>query len=91
MVDFKGIETRKNSSRSVNLNAIKSGFHHLTFIESTIEEYPIDQMDVLIALHACDTATDDAIAKGIEANAQLIVVAPCCHKQIRNQKWLHRK
>ena len=42
-------------------------------------------MDVLIALHACDTATDDAIAKGIEVNAQLIVVAPCCHKQIRKE------
>ncbi len=85
MVDFKGIETRKNLVDLSNLNAIKSGFHHLTFIESTIEEYPIDQMDVLIALHACDTATDDAIAKGIEANAQLIVVAPCCHKQIRKE------
>ena len=40
-------------------------------------------MDVLIALHACDIATDIAIAKGIEAQAQLIVCAPCCHKQIR--------
>jgi hypothetical protein len=40
---------------------------------------------VLIALHACDTATDDAIYKGITANADLIVVAPCCHKQIRKE------
>ena len=40
---------------------------------------------MLIALHACDTATDDAIYKGIKAEADLIVVAPCCHKQIRRE------
>ena len=39
----------------------------------------------MIALHACDTATDDAIYKGIQANAQLIICAPCCHKQVRQQ------
>jgi hypothetical protein len=40
---------------------------------------------MLIALHACDTATDDAIYKGIQANAKVIICAPCCHKQIRKQ------
>lgn len=40
---------------------------------------------MLIALHACDTATDDAIASGILCGAELIVVAPCCHKQIRRE------
>ena len=39
----------------------------------------------MIALHACDTATDDAIYQGIKAGAGLIAVAPCCHKQIRRQ------
>ena len=42
-------------------------------------------MHVLIALHACDTATDAAIHQGIVSNADLIVVAPCCHKQIRRE------
>jgi hypothetical protein len=42
-------------------------------------------VDALIALHACDTATDDALAKGIAAGAQLIVVAPCCQKELRAQ------
>ena len=42
-------------------------------------------MDLLIALHACDTATDDARFKGIMANGSLIVVAPCCHKQTRRE------
>ena len=42
-------------------------------------------MDALIALHACDTATDDAIRRGIELGAKPIVVAPCCHKELRPQ------
>jgi len=43
-------------------------------------------LDVLIALHACDTATDDAIARGVAAGARLIVVSPCCQKELR--AWL---
>jgi len=42
-------------------------------------------LDVLIALHACDTATDDALAKGVQAGATLLVVAPCCQKELRPQ------
>ena len=45
----------------------------------------LEKIDILIALHACDTATDDAIFRGITANATLIVCAPCCHKQIRKE------
>lgn len=40
---------------------------------------------MLVALHACDTATDDAIAKDIAAGARLIVVSPCCQKELRPQ------
>jgi len=43
----------------------------------------LPDVDMLIALHACDTATDDAIYRGITGNAGLIVCAPCCHKQVR--------
>ena len=43
------------------------------------------QLGILIALHACNTATDDAIIKGIESGAKLIICAPCCHKQIRRE------
>ena len=50
-----------------------------------IADMALDQVDVLIALHACDTATDDAIAKGIAAGAKLILVSPCCHKELRPQ------
>jgi len=66
--------------------ARKSGFENLYFEEGTIENYaPQSEFNVLIALHACDTATDEAIYQGIKADADLIVVAPCCHKQIRRE------
>lgn len=44
-----------------------------------------NDLQVLIALHACDTATDDALWTGIQSNADILVVAPCCHKQVRSQ------
>ncbi len=45
----------------------------------------VNPPDVLIALHACDTATDDALAHGLAAGARLLVVSPCCQKEIRPQ------
>jgi hypothetical protein len=42
-------------------------------------------VDMLIALHACDIATDIAIQKGIQSNASYIILSPCCHKQIRKE------
>lgn len=54
-------------------------------MEGAIDTFNFDGLDVLIALHACNTATDDAIASGIKAGAKLIVCAPCCHKQIRQE------
>ena len=65
--------------------ADKCGFENLNFECKPIQEYANKKIDILIALHACDTATDDAITKGIVAKAGLIVCAPCCHKQIRQQ------
>ncbi len=80
-----GVEYRKDMVDLCNEVALKSSFNQLNFVEGTIEAYLADGVNLLIALHACDTATDDAIFKGLQANAELIVVAPCCHKQIRQQ------
>jgi hypothetical protein len=57
----------------------------LSFIAQDINDYPAEKIDILIALHACDIATDIALAKGILSEAALIVAAPCCHKQVRKQ------
>lgn len=81
-----GVEFRKDLVELCNGIARKSGFENLYFEEGTIENYaPQSEFNVLIALHACDTATDEAIYQGIKADADLIVVAPCCHKQIRRE------
>ncbi|PWS26981.1 SAM-dependent methyltransferase [Pedobacter yonginense] len=80
-----GVEYRQDMVDLCNAVAQKSAFGHLSFVQGTIEDYDANDVNLLIALHACDTATDDAIFKGIKANADLIVVAPCCHKQIRRE------
>ena len=80
-----GIELRDDLVEKCNRIAALSNFKGLHFTKGSIQETPLAAVDMLIALHACDTATDDAIAKGIKANAQLIICAPCCHKQIRKQ------
>lgn len=81
-----GVELRDNLVKLCNEVAEKSNFRQLTFEKGTIQNYKITrQPDALIALHACDTATDEAIYQGIKNKAQFIVVAPCCHKQIRKE------
>ena len=61
-------------------------WHGLNFQTGYISEYKTDiPPDVVIALHACDTATDDALAKGIEWGSKLIVCAPCCQHELQEQ------
>lgn len=85
-----GVEYRKDLVDLCNDIAKKSNFIELNFVQGTIKDYDAKQANILIALHACDTATDDAIYKGITAKADLIVVAPCCHKQIRRELEKHK-
>lgn len=80
-----GIEFREELVNICNNVAEKAEFNNLKFAQGTIEHIELEQVNVLIALHACNTATDDAIFRGIKAEAELIVCAPCCHKQIRKE------
>lgn len=84
-VELTGVEFREDLVQLGNQIAQDTGFEQLRFGQGTIEQYPIEDAHILVALHACDTATDEAIYKGIQAQADLIVVAPCCHKQIRRE------
>lgn len=84
-VEVVGVEARGELVRLCNSIAEASGFAGLRFVEGSIAGFDCEGADVVIALHACDTATDDALAKAIRAEAALIVVAPCCHKQIRRE------
>ncbi|HMG83845.1 MAG TPA: SAM-dependent methyltransferase [Ferruginibacter sp.] len=89
-VQVTGVEFRADLVKLCNHIAANSNFKKLHFEEGTIDSYDGNDTNILIALHACDTATDDAIQKGITANADLIVVAPCCHKQIRREIEKHK-
>lgn len=80
-----GVEYRQDMVDLCNDIARQCHYDGLSFVQGKIEDYQAPALDILIALHACDTATDDAIAKGVQAGAELIVVAPCCHKQIRRE------
>lgn len=80
-----GVEVRPDLIDLCNKIADKVGFDKLNFKKGYIGNFHLPKTDILIALHACDTATDDAIYKGIKAEAELIICAPCCHKQIRKQ------
>ncbi len=81
-----GIEARAELVGLCNRVASENGLApRLGFRAGNIAETALEVCDVLIALHACDTATDDALARGIAAGAQLLVVAPCCQKELRPQ------
>jgi SAM-dependent methyltransferase len=81
----RGIELRPELVQLGNAIARDSRRPLLHFEAGTIQDAKLPKLDVLIALHACDTATDDALARGLAAGATLLVVAPCCQKELRPQ------
>lgn len=80
-----GVEERAELVETCNDIARAGGFDGLTFVAGHIADIDPGAIDVLIALHACDTATDDALFRGIAAKASVIIAAPCCHKEVRKQ------
>ncbi len=81
-VHVRGVEVRPELVELCNRAAREVGCEGLEFTAGSIADAADGPVDVLIALHACDTATDDAIAQGITGGAAVIVVAPCCHKEL---------
>lgn len=57
----------------------------LQFVQGNVSDWQTEPLDVMIALHACDTATDHAICAGLQAQASIIMCSPCCHQQLRPQ------
>lgn len=84
-VHVTGVESRADLVTTTNKLASQIQADGLEFVRGEIASAKLASVDALIALHACNTATDDAIRRGIELGAKLIVVAPCCHKEIRPQ------
>jgi SAM-dependent methyltransferase len=80
-VDIKAdlIESHQNKAKSL-------GWSRLNFVVGQIADYKPEVIpNVVIALHACDTATDDALAQGIQWDSKLIVCAPCCQHELQEQ------
>ncbi|MDB0070884.1 SAM-dependent methyltransferase [bacterium] len=82
-ISLVGYELRPKLVAEINSIARLHKLSGLSFEVGDISQIDIPKTDMVIALHACDIATDIAIAKGIEVGAELIVVSPCCHKQMR--------
>lgn len=81
-----GIDIRESARIRNNEIAKKLGISNsLEFRAEEISETTLKSADIAIALHACDTATDDALAWAVNAGVKLILVAPCCHHDIQAQ------
>ncbi len=80
-----GVEERAELVQTCSALASRIGATGLEFHAGDIASAELPPLDGLIALHACNTATDAAILRGVKAGARLIVVAPCCHKEVRPQ------
>lgn len=82
-----GIETRAPLVEASQKLAAELGFERMHFLnmsvaESTRADFMPERFDVVTALHACDTATDDAIAFGLEKKAKAMVLVPCCQAEV---------
>lgn len=77
-----GVDTRSEMVAVCNDAAHLSGFENLAFHNMKAEDFVQGYYDAIIALHACDTATDDALFYGIKSKSKLIVCAPCCQHEV---------
>ena len=85
-VKVTGVDIRPQSLEANSKIASKLGIAgSMKFKAETIAKNSVTSPDFVIALHACDTASDDAIAWGIKNGAKVILVAPCCHHDLQTQ------
>ena len=90
-----GIETRPELVQKSRELAARLGFERMSFLNLTVaqsadtDEMPA-RIDVVTALHACDTATDDAIAFGLQKHAKLMVLVPCCQAEVARRLSEHK-
>jgi hypothetical protein len=80
-----GVELRGDLVQLCESAARRLSLDGLQFVEGDVRSHAPERVDVMIALHACDTATDHAIHAGIRAGAAIVMCSPCCHQQLRPQ------
>ena len=83
-VKILGVDEREESKRHNDQIASSLGAD-AQFLVAKIADTPTQAVDIAIALHACDTATDDSIAWAVKNSAKVIMLAPCCHHDLQAQ------
>ncbi len=84
-VEVTGVELRPELAAACARAAQSAGCEGLRFAAGGIADTPLAEGTMVTALHACDTATDDALVRALAATSPLILAAPCCHREVRPQ------
>jgi hypothetical protein len=90
--ELLGVESRPELSEKGRERASRLGFSRMKFLSSEVDQAPIpERIHLVTALHACDTATDDALLMAISHNADHVAVVPCCQAEVAQQLKEHRE
>ena len=85
-VHLVGVDQHRHSRDRNTALAQELGWdREMSFLAGSIAEVALDAPDVVLALHACDTATDEALARAVRWQAPLVFAAPCCHHDLQTQ------
>lgn len=85
-IRITGLDLKAEVIRHCSSLAVKYGYEKLTFSEGNIADYTgADEVDMVVTLHACDTATDHALAKAVGWKAKVILSVPCCQHELNGQ------
>ena len=85
-VELVGVDVKAQAREHNTAVAASLGWaEHVRFVQGTILDADVPAPDVVLALHACDTATDEALARAVRWRAPLVLAAPCCHNDVQRQ------